>query len=101
MSNGVAAMIDGLTRMARAPRSEWLKIAHEIEAAPRLMTADGGIQAVNIASAARILAPTFAHVCPENEEEVRGMATALAAMLANEREARGKQWRRHDARGTA
>jgi hypothetical protein len=99
MSDGVGYIIDGLTKLANAPRNEWLAIAHQIEAAPRVLTADAGIQAVNVCSAAKILAPTFAYLTEASEQEARGMATALAAMLANERAVHGGKARPHYLRG--
>lgn len=99
MSNNLQDMIDGLLRMANAPRNQWLTIAHKVGAVPRLLAADGGVQAVNIATAARVLAPTFAYVVAESEQEARGVLTGLANILANERAALGDKARPYHLRG--
>ncbi len=78
-------MVEKLRRMAHADRGQWLAIAHEIEGAPRALTSEGGIQAVNFVSAARILASTAAHAAAESEADLRGILLALSNAIENER----------------
>lgn len=89
MSDALQEIIDGLKEMAHAPRQNWQGIARKITDSGRLLTADAGIHAVNLCSAAKILAPTFHFVDPSTEQEVRGTCQSLALMLERERAVHG------------
>lgn len=98
--DGLQAIISALKLMSGAERHRWRELGHGIaDNSPRILTADGGIQAVNMASAAKIIAATVAHCCAENDQESRGVLLSLAVMLENERASQGDRSRPYHMRG--
>lgn len=90
----IEQLIDFLKEIASAPRGDFLRLCHKIEALPRITMSEAGDCAVMLASAAKILARQLYHANAINEQEMRAMCRSICAVLQNELNAADEARRR-------
>lgn len=80
----VEIMIEKLATMARAPREDWLRLSHEIEAVKLNSVLKGGAVANMIGISIKGLARQMQYAHPINDTELRGILLACATVMQNE-----------------